>query len=152
MLFSFSTLPVYVQSVLRPHSLRKHEILRKRELIAELFRSRKKLKGEHVKLVFSQLHTDVSESGRVSLVLFAVSRRAVPHAVRRNRIRRLMKEAYRLEKTALADLRNLTAGEDGKGQLCLAFVYVGDGDRFPELAVLRKEIGGFLHAIRSDRA
>lgn len=133
------------------NSLRKHEILRKKQLIAELFRSRKKLKGEHVRVVFSYLETGGTDRIGFAAVLFAVSRKTVPDAVRRNRIRRLMKEAYRLEKGVLPETCERFSSENGRKQLCLAFIYTGSGQRVPELAVFRREISRLLCTIRSGR-
>ncbi|WP_292003215.1 ribonuclease P protein component [Chlorobium sp.] len=131
------------------NSLRKHEILRKKQQISELFRSRKKLKGEYVRVVYS-----FAESGRSSgeaqlAALFAVSRKTVHDAVRRNRIKRLMREAYRQEKGVLSENIESDGKECPGGQLCLAFIYTGAGERFPDFAVLRREIRRLLRTIKS---
>ena len=131
------------------NSLRKHEILRKSQLIAELFRSRKKLKGEYVKVVFSYLETGRPERNALPAVLFAVSRKTVPLSAGRNRIKRLMREAYRMEKGALAEKQEPCARYGKK--LCLAFIYAASGGQVPELAVLRREISRLLRTIGNCR-
>lgn len=137
-----------IQTIVHVYSLRKHEILRKKQLIGELFRSRKKLKGEHIKVIFSYLETGNPDREGYPSVLFAVSRKTVPDAVRRNRIKRLMREAYRQEKEALFERKK----DDGsRKKLCLAFIYTGTDGQFAELAVLRREISRLLRTIRSSR-
>ena len=131
------------------NSLRKHEILRKNQLIAELFRSRKKLKAAYVKVVFSYLETGRPEGNALPAVLFAVSRKTVPLAARRNRIKRLMREAYRMEKGALTEVQEPCACYGKK--LCLAFIYTGSDAQIPELAVLRREMSRLLRTIGNCR-
>lgn len=131
------------------NSLRKHEILRRKQQIAELFRSRKKLKGEFVRVVYSYAENGPASGEALPAVLFAVSRKNVPDASRRNRIKRLMREAYRQEKVVPPG-GNVPEGEERRtGRLCLAFIYTGAGDRFPDFAVLRREIRRLLRTIIS---
>jgi len=132
------------------NSLRKHEILRKKQQIAELFRSRKKLKGEFVRVVYSNVENGMASGEALPAVLFAVSRKTVPDASRRNRIKRLMREAYRQEKAVLPEGKAPDAEERRTGRLCLAFIYTGAGDRFPDFAVLRREIRRLLRTIKSS--
>ena len=80
------------------NSLRKHEILRKKQLISLLFRSGKSLKGDFLRVVYASVKPEAHIIQRVPAILFAVSKNTVSSAVRRNRVKRMMKEAYRLEK------------------------------------------------------
>ncbi|MGB8248232.1 MAG: ribonuclease P protein component, partial [Chlorobium sp.] len=136
--------------IVHVNSLRKHEILRKKQQIAELFRSRKKLKGEYVRVVYSYVGNG-SSSGEAPLgVLFAVSRKIVPDAARRNRIKRLMREAYRQEKGVLQTSIRTDGEERCRGRFCVAVIYTGPGERFPDFAVLQGEIRRLLRTIRSS--
>ena len=129
------------------NSLRKHEILRKEQFIAALFRSRKKLNGEHLTIVYAHLDTGAQHRSAPAAVLFAVGRRKVRDAVSRNRIRRLLKEAYRLEKYMLTDERTTGCSLRFSETLCLAIIYSGTGRDLPTLDVLRREISRLLFTI-----
>jgi len=129
------------------NSLRKHEILRKEQFITVLFRSRKKLHGEHVTIVYAHIQTGARHRSAPAAVLFAVGRRKVRDAVSRNRIRRLLKEAYRLEKHMLNDERTTGGDLRFSETLCLAIIYSGTGRDLPTLDVLRREISRLLFTI-----
>jgi len=129
------------------NSLRKHEILRKEQFIAALFRSRKKLNGEHVTIVYANLKTGALHRRAPAAVLFAVGRKKVRDAVSRNMIRRLLKEAYRLEKYMLTEKRTTGCEIRFSETLCIAIVYSGSGRDLPTLDVLRREISRLLFTI-----
>jgi len=60
-------------------------------------------------------------SGARVSVLISVSKKKFKHAVKRNRIKRLTKEAYRLNKSSL--IKHLTEKESG---LLIAFIFTGN--------------------------
>jgi ribonuclease P protein component len=60
-------------------------------------------------------------SGATVSVFVSVSKKRIKHAVKRNRMKRLIKEAYRLNKTAL--IQYLWNKESG---LLIAFLYIGN--------------------------
>jgi len=130
------------------NSLRKHEILRRKQVISELFRCRKSLKSDNIKIVYSFLDSGVKlPDSSAAAVLFAVSKRTVPKAVMRNRVRRLMKEAYRLEKSILLQKKEIVGGMRENRTLCLAIIYIGGNRTLPEFASFRKEMNRLLRTL-----
>lgn len=83
-------------------------------------------------------------------VLFTVGKKLVPRAVDRNRIKRLMREAYRHEKALLS---GVVASDGGKedDQVLLAFLYRGRADAIPSLEKFRTEIRHMLKNFISNR-
>lgn len=78
----------------------KEEKLKSRKLISELFDSGKSVKSFPITLVFLPIdHT----SEALIQAGFSVSKRKFKHAVDRNRVKRLMREAYRLNKNILLE-------------------------------------------------
>jgi ribonuclease P protein component len=127
---------------LRVYSLRKHEILRRKHLISLLFRGGKSAKGEFLRIVYASLEPESQSFQGVPSILFTVGKKTISSAVRRNRVKRMMKEAYRLEKKNIqsdAESRN-----DGiiNGKLCIAFIYMDRKKILPGLEAFRDEIRG----------
>jgi ribonuclease P protein component len=135
-------------SGLHVNSLRKHEILRKEQLIAALFVSGKSCKGEYLKLFYQKTVSDVKSRSPAVQVLFAVSKKNVPHAVSRNRLKRLMREAYRNEKQQLFTLCDEGRPEMSGIHLQIAVLYIGGRKSFPSFELLRQEISRLMHNIR----
>ncbi|ACD91541.1 MAG: ribonuclease P protein component [Chlorobium limicola] len=132
------------------NSLRKHEILRKKQVISELFRCRKSLKSDNIKIVYSFLDSGGKHpESSAAAVLFAVSKKSVPKAVMRNRVKRLMKEAYRLEKTVLLQKKELPDAIRENRTLCLAVIYIGGNRKLPAFALFRKEMSRLLRTLSS---
>ena len=79
-------------------TLPRSEILRKKKDIQTLFQNGKKHFGKHLRLYFLKAENRA--------VAFLVPKKA-GHAVKRNRIRRLMREAYRLHKQEVGNIHIL---------------------------------------------
>ena len=122
------------------HSLRKHEILRKKQLIALLFSSGQSVKGNFLRIVYASLKTDGYIVQNVPAILFAVSKKTVPSAVRRNRVKRMMREAYRLEKSLIQSKENHSCDGRADEMLCIVFLYMGRKKTLPDLETFREEI------------
>ena len=130
---------------LHVHSLRKHEILRKKLLISLLFKRGRSLKGNFLKMVYASLNPENNCVTGIPSILFAVSKKTVPSSVQRNRVKRMMREAYRLEKSSIE--RRVEVQHEGIApeQLCIAFLYIGRKKTFPNLDAFREEISKLLH-------
>ena len=97
--------------------LSNRERLKDSTAISELFSKKSEKVGNRPLLLFYRIRTDEDKSR----VMFTVSKKKFKRAVQRNRIKRLMREAYRLEKFNLVDLK-LNTGFD------FALVYTGDDE------------------------
>ena len=98
-------------------TLKKEERLCSQKIIGELFTSGESFLAYPLKVVFQK--TDNSQTYPVQAA-FTVSKRNFKRAVKRNLLKRRMREAYRLNKPAFYDelaLRSL--------KLAMMFVYVG---------------------------
>lgn len=99
------------------YTLGKEERLKSRKIIEQLFKEGKSFSIFPFRVVWKyQLHptTSVLQAG------FTASSRNFKKAVDRNRIKRLMKEGYRLQKNTLQQLV-----EAKEKQLAVFFIYVG---------------------------
>jgi len=102
------------------------------------------LKGDFLKMVYASLNPENKDVSGFPFILFAVSKKTVPSSVQRNRVKRMMREAYRLEKSSdERRLEFLTAG-GVPGQLCIAFLYMGRKKKFPGLEAFRREVSKLL--------
>jgi ribonuclease P protein component len=129
------------------YSLRKHEILRKKLPISLLFRSGKSMKGDFLRIVYASLQLENDCFQEFPAILFAVSKKTVPSAVGRNRIKRMMREAYRLEKSLAQRRVESTSEGSAVGMLCIAFLYMGRRKTFPNLEAFRVEIRGLMEGM-----
>jgi len=90
-------------------TLKKAELLRGKKRIENLFRSGNDYVIHPLRIKVMRCQ----EPSETHQVLFTVSRKLHPKAVQRNRIKRLMREAYRLHKNQL----------QGLPSLCIAYIY-----------------------------
>lgn len=81
-------------------TFRKHEKLKSRKLIGKLFEEGKSVKKFPLRLVY--LQTEHTSDSKIQAG-FSVPKRNFKKAVDRNRIKRLMREAYRKQKPRLYD-------------------------------------------------
>lgn len=126
------------------HSLGKHEILRKKMPISLLFKTGRSTKGNFLRIVYASLTLENIFFQGVPAILFAVSKKTVPSAVQRNRVKRMMREAYRLEKPLVESRAESEHEGSASEMLCIAFLYMGRRKTFPDLEAFREEIRGLM--------
>jgi ribonuclease P protein component len=134
----------------RANTLPRGEIARGKNTVSRLFSKGFRLKGDSLLLIYSSSRP-VKEVSRIPVrVLFTVGKKLAPRAVDRNRIKRLMREAYRLEKNIMT---GALASEDWKGdnQVTLAFLYRGRAEAIPSLERFRAEIRHMLKNLIVNR-
>lgn len=117
--------------------------------VSRLFSSARSFRGKFIKALFAPLEIDHAVNRSLPKVLFVVGRKTRPHAVDRNRIKRLMKEAYRQEKSIAAECAAQHAGNGGNKILGIAFMYIGRHKTLPSSESFRKEVRELLQGIKS---
>lgn len=112
-------------------SFPKKEKLKSRKLIEQLFKEGRSIKIRNVKLLF--LETELPKD-----VLFqvgvTVSKKNFKSAVKRNRIKRLLREGYRLNKPRLFN--------NSKGNFAFLFLYLGK--EMPDYHLIEQNVKGIL--------
>lgn len=102
------------------NSFGKKERLCNKKKIDELFSGSKSFIAYPLRVVYKQTTvTDVSELG--ACILISVSKKKFKRAVKRNRVKRLIREAYRLNKTQLLD-----ALFENESHFDIAFLFLKD--------------------------
>lgn len=102
-----------------PHTLSKAERLNQKKVIGRMFRS-----GSRSFTVFPLrvVYMDATDDLHVPVaVMTSVSKRYFKHAVRRNRVKRQIREAYRLNKDRLVEF----AAANGR-KIAIDFIYLSD--------------------------
>ena len=98
------------------------------------------MKGDFLRIVYASLKPEAHIVSRVPAILFAVSKKTVSSSVRRNRVKRMMREAYRLERSSDERRVDFPHKSGAHEQLCIAFLYMGRKKTFPDLEAFREEI------------
>ena len=87
-------------SELKKYTYGKEEKLKRRKLIDEIFKTGKSFPNYPFRVFYKEMEFEADVKAQVGV---SVSKRNFKHAVDRNRIKRLMREAYRLNKYTLTD-------------------------------------------------
>lgn len=101
-----------------PKTFRKGERISSGNKIDELFREGESLLSYPLRVVFLER----TLPGEKVAVLISVPKKRLKRAVDRNRVKRLIRESYRLNKHLLIDFLN----ETDRPGLDLAFIYIGN--------------------------
>lgn len=135
----------------RANALPRGEIVRGKSAISRLFNKGSRMKGASLLLIYSSSRP-VDQAGRTPVrAMFTVGKKLAPRAVDRNRIKRLMREAYRLEKSILLSGMAASGSQKEEKQMILAFLYRGRTDFIPSLERFRAEIRYMLNNLLSNR-
>ena len=119
----------------------KKEKLCSKLVIDELFKSGRSFKEYPIRVIYKPL----KESDSTAKLLITVPKKRFGKAVSRNRIKRLIREAYRLNKSELIEKWQT----DGK-YFALAFVYIGND--IPNYLELTSTIQRILETLKSKTA
>lgn len=96
---------LFSKFVTMKNTLKKKERLKSRKLIKKLFEEGKAIKKFPLRLIYLSVDSLSSTSPQAS---FSVPKRNFKKAVDRNRIKRLLREAYRQEKNEIMDSSSLS--------------------------------------------
>lgn len=126
-------------------TLSKNERLSSLKEIDQLFAEGKSIASQPIRLIWRQKDSMGPDSPKIC-VMFAVMKKKFPHAVDRNRIKRLMRENYRLMKPELLSALATEASYN------IAFLFIGN--QLPEFGAIQKAMGNafdrwlnIIHAI-----
>ncbi|MHB1147800.1 MAG: ribonuclease P protein component [Lutibacter sp.] len=122
-------------------TLGKEEKLKSRKLIEHLFAEGKRVKSFPLQLIYLQISHDSEFPVKVG---FSVPKRVVKLAVDRNRIKRMMREAYRLNKYLIS--------EKIKEPYIFMFIYTAKEEpKYADLVeIFKKVFVKFLSKIEED--
>ncbi|MDZ4847079.1 MAG: ribonuclease P protein component [Chitinophagales bacterium] len=116
----------------------KAERLKSEKLIGELFEKGASVESFPLRIIFIPL---VRESPFPVQATFSASKRNFARAVDRNRIKRLMREAYRLQKATLYSFL-----EERKKQIALMVIFTGK--RLPDFKQIEGSLPAALQLLR----
>jgi ribonuclease P protein component len=122
------------------YTLGKTERLKSRKLIDEVFKQGKAFSVFPFRVVYLLKDSSIIENPTENSKLqtgFTVSTKYFKKAVDRNRIKRLMREGYRLQKNELFELV-----QAHNFQLSVFFIYTGN--ELPEYKIIHEKVGSVL--------
>jgi len=116
--------------MLKKFTLNKNERLKRRKIIEQLFSEGRAVSAFPIRVQYKLVDELLAEPLQAG---FSASSRTFKRAVDRNRIKRLMREAYRLQKAELEQ-----ALQTKQRRLALFLIYTGK--ELPEYAVIKEKM------------
>jgi ribonuclease P protein component len=131
----------YKKSFIRQFTLHKNERLKKRKEIETLFRNGKTINQAPFRIYYSL-------SGNVKSEEFlqfgvGVSKKFFKKAVNRNRIKRLVRETYRLQKTTLKEMLL-------KYEKSLKVFFIYTGNEMPDYYLVSEKVAAILKRLETE--
>ncbi len=130
--------PEAARSIPGGFSFPRIERLRSRRLIQQLFKEGRRITESRIQAVY--LFLPATRGSHPAAVAFSVPKRSFPRAVDRNRIKRLMREAWRTQKRSLMEILFVQ-------QKQLLVMFVCRGTKLPQYAVVNEEINRILNRL-----
>jgi ribonuclease P protein component len=131
------------KQIIKPvFTLGKLERLKSRKLLEQLFRDGSTLLNHPVKLFYT---SKALPEGIKLQAGFGVSSRTFKKAVDRNRIKRLLREAYRLQKKPLQE-----SLEASGARLAVFFLYIGK--ELPDFNLIKDKMNAVLQSLEKQLA
>ena len=131
----------YKKSIIRQFSLHKNERLKKRKEIESLFREGRSFAHTPFRIYYS---ISVNKTSNEYLQFgVGVSKKFFKKAVSRNRIKRLIREAYRLQKTGLKELIQ-------KNEKSLKVFFIYTGNEMPEYHLVFEKVAFVLRKLEKE--
>ncbi len=121
------------------YTYNKHQKLKSRKVIAALFQNGKSLHASPVRVIYT-IENKEENNASISKAAVSVSSRHFKKAVQRNRIKRLLRECWRLEKNKLESV--LIAH-----QLKATLFFVYTGTQMPELVEINQQTKKLIERI-----
>ena len=131
--------PLRKGSLIKPFGFPKKEKLKSKKLIDQLFAEGKSVSSFPVKLIY--LKTELPEEVPIQAAV-TVPKKNFKSAVKRNRIKRLLRECYRLNKQLVFN--------NSEGTFAFLFLYLGK--EVPDYTIVDKNLKAVLHKFKKSRS